>query len=99
MAWKKQYTPEERAEYERRKQQELESMVQKIDEGVQQVFSSDKEVHRLFREKYHAHKSSAPRRDPCGFVRAVEEAGTFGEQGRKRNRNNVPGTAQDKSVR
>ena len=42
MAWKKQYTPEERAEYERRKQQELESMVQKIDEGVQQVFSSDK---------------------------------------------------------
>lgn len=42
MAWKKSYTPEQRAEYKRKQQQEMESMFKKIDDGVQAVFSSDK---------------------------------------------------------
>ena len=42
MAWKKNYTPEQRAEYQRRQQQEMQELFKRIDEGVEAVFSSDK---------------------------------------------------------
>ena len=42
MAWKKQYTPEERAEYQRRQQAEIQDIFHRIDDGVQAVFSSEK---------------------------------------------------------
>ena len=42
MAWKKQYTPEERAAYQEQKRAEIEAMFKRIDEGVQQVFTSEK---------------------------------------------------------
>lgn len=42
MAWKKQYTPEERAEYQRRQQAEIQDIFHRIDNGVQAVFSSEK---------------------------------------------------------
>ena len=42
MAWKKNYTPEQRAEYQRRQQQEMQELFKRIDEGVEAVFSSEK---------------------------------------------------------
>lgn len=42
MAYKKSYTPEQRAEYKRKQQEEIQDMFKRIDEGVQAVFSSEK---------------------------------------------------------
>ena len=42
MAWKKIFTPEERAEYQRRQAQEMQDIFHRIDKGVEAVFSSDK---------------------------------------------------------
>ena len=42
MAYRKTYTPEQKAEYQRRQQQEIESLFKRIDEGVKAVFSSEK---------------------------------------------------------
>ena len=42
MAVKKEYTPEEIAAYNQRKQAEMEEMIKRIDEGVKSVFESDK---------------------------------------------------------
>ncbi len=42
MANKKEYTPEEIREYNERKQSEIDEMIQRIDEGVNAVFKSDK---------------------------------------------------------
>lgn len=42
MAWKKQYTPEEQAAYQTQKRAEIEGIFKRIDEGVQQVFTSEK---------------------------------------------------------
>lgn len=39
---RKEYTPEERAEYNQRKQAEMDEMIKKIDEGVKAVFQSEK---------------------------------------------------------
>lgn len=42
MAYKRSYTPEQRAEYKRKQQEEIYDMFRRIDEGVQVVFSSEK---------------------------------------------------------
>ena len=42
MAWKKQFTPEEKAAYQEKKRADMEALFKRIDEGVQQVFTSDK---------------------------------------------------------
>ena len=42
MAYKKEYTPEEIREYNNRKQAEIDEMIQRIDEGVNAVFESEK---------------------------------------------------------
>ena len=42
MAWKKQYTPEERAAYQAQKKADMEALFKKIDAGVQQVFTSER---------------------------------------------------------
>lgn len=42
MAWNKKFTSEQKEEYHRKQEQEIQSMFKKIDEGVQAVFSSDK---------------------------------------------------------
>lgn len=42
MAWKKQFTPEERAAYQAEKRAEIEDIFKRIDAGVQQVFTSEK---------------------------------------------------------
>ena len=42
MAWKKQYTPEERAVYQAQKKAEMQEIFKRIDAGVQQVFTSEK---------------------------------------------------------
>ncbi len=42
MAWKKNYTHEERADYQRRQTQEMQDIFHRIDKGVEAVFSSDK---------------------------------------------------------
>ena len=42
MAYRKTYTPEQKAEYQRRQLQEIESLFKRIDEGVKAVFSSEK---------------------------------------------------------
>ena len=42
MANKKEYTPEEIREYNERKQAEIDEMIQRINEGVNAVFESDK---------------------------------------------------------
>lgn len=42
MAYKKEYTPEEIREYNERKQAEIDEMIQRIDEGVNAVFESEK---------------------------------------------------------
>ena len=39
---KKEYTPEEIREYNNRKQAEIDEMIQRIDEGVNAVFESEK---------------------------------------------------------
>ena len=38
MAWKKNYTPEQRAEYQRKQQQEMQELFKRIDEGVEAVY-------------------------------------------------------------
>ena len=42
MAWKKQYTPEQKAEYQAQKRAEMEQIFHRIDEGVKQVFTSER---------------------------------------------------------
>ncbi|SFX42117.1 YodL domain-containing protein [Ruminococcus sp. XPD3002] len=42
MAWKKQFTSEEKAAYREKKRADMEALFKRIDEGVQQVFTSDK---------------------------------------------------------
>lgn len=42
MAWKKQYTPEQKAEYRAQKRAEMEQLFNRIDEGVKQVFTSER---------------------------------------------------------
>ena len=42
MAWKKNYTPEERAEYKRKQEQEMQDIFKRIDKGVEEVFNSEK---------------------------------------------------------
>lgn len=42
MAWKKQFTPEERAAYQAEKRAEIEDIFKRIDAGVQRVFTSEK---------------------------------------------------------
>lgn len=42
MAWKKQYTPEQKAEYRAQKRAEMEQLFHRIDEGVEQVFTSER---------------------------------------------------------
>ena len=42
MAWKKSYTPEERAEYKRKQAEEMQDIFKRIDRGVEEVFNSDK---------------------------------------------------------
>ncbi len=42
MAWKKQYTAEEKAVYQEKKRADMEALFKRIDEGVQQVFTSEK---------------------------------------------------------
>lgn len=42
MAWKKSYTPEERAAYQRKQAQEMHDIFKRIDKGVEAVFSSEK---------------------------------------------------------
>ncbi len=42
MAWKKQFTPEEKAAYQAQKRAEIEGIFRRIDAGVQQVFTSEK---------------------------------------------------------
>ena len=42
MAWKKSYTPEERAEYQRKQAQEMQDIFNRIDKGVEEVFNSEK---------------------------------------------------------
>lgn len=42
MAWKKEMTKAEKAEYQAKKQEDMEAVFRRIDEGVQQVFTSEK---------------------------------------------------------
>ena len=42
MAYKREYTPEEKAAYNERKQAEIDEMIKRIDEGVKSVFESDR---------------------------------------------------------
>ena len=42
MAWKKKFTPEEKAAYHKQKQEEMKQMFQQIDDGVKAVFQSDR---------------------------------------------------------
>jgi len=47
MANKKEYTPEEIREYNERKQSEIDEMIQRIDDGVNAVFESEKYMEYL----------------------------------------------------
>lgn len=41
MAYKKKYSPEEKAVYKEQKQSEIDEMLKRIDEGVKAVFNSN----------------------------------------------------------
>lgn len=65
MAYKKEFTAEEKSAYNEKKQSDIDEMVKRIDEGVSAVFKSDKykgvseicfKIYRLFCTKYHAYK-------------------------------------------